>query len=126
MSEELSNALALLANQLGITTAQLWDWLQGSGVQAYASAKVATMAVGVVAFLAFELAIAVASVTAHRLHVRAEKENRYYDGEWLVILITLLVIAAVVFVPLAIDVSNLIGWLVSPEGMVLSMIVGDA
>ena len=119
LSERLQDALAGLAEQLGISVGQLWQWLQGSGVGAYARAKVAqlgaTAAVGAVLVV---LGVAALVWTARRI---GEMEDR---DMYLVPLALLLIVgSAIGVIFLASTVSALCGWIASPEGMVMDMIL---
>lgn len=131
MSEELSNALAGLANQLGISVTQMWDWFQGSGIQAYAWSKIATLAttcgICAVAFVAFT-AIALSIYKSEAKRTSAIQNARVYDMDFdfdkSVLIIALLVSAAFSFFVLATTLPDLMGWLASPEGMVMQELFG--
>lgn len=131
MSEELSNALAGLANQLGISVSQLWDWLQGSGIQAYAWSKIATLATtccicigAIVAFTAITLSI----YRSEEKRTSAIQNRRVYDFDFdfdkSVLIIVFCVVVAFSLFDLAITLPELMGWLVSPEGMVMQELFG--
>ena len=131
MSEELSNALAGLANQLGISVAQLWDWLQGSGIQAYAWSKIATLAttcviciVAIVVFTAITLSI----YKSEEKRTSAIQNRRVYDLDFdfdkSVLIIVFCIVVAFGLFELAITLPELMGWLVSPEGMVMQELFG--
>lgn len=133
MSEELSNALAGLANQLGISVSQLWDWLQGSGIQAYAWSKIATLATtcGICAgaFVACTaIALSIYKSEAKRTSEIQIQNGRVYDLDFdfdkSVLIIVLLVSAVFSFFVLATTLPDLMGWLISPEGMVMQELFG--
>lgn len=136
MSEELSGALANLANQLGITTAQLWDWLQGNGVQAYARAKVAQLSVGVAVTLIGVALITIICVTLiktdrkWRDDTNAQYDDDYllfpYSGELLFLVAVLIFVAFILVVNSLPAIGELAGWIASPEGMVIQMVLGGA
>ena len=116
MNEELSNALAELAKGLGTNTGELWAWMQGEGVQAYGSVQVAKLTV-----TAWGIGIAIAVVAIIALAIaRHCLKTSYLDGADL--MMAEMVPTIVLFVLSIVEVgviSNLAGWMTSPEGMVI-------
>jgi len=131
MSDELSNALAGLANQLGISVSQLWDWLQGSGIQAYAWSKIATLAttcgiciVAIVVFTAITLSIYKSEKKRTSAIQNGRVNDLDFDFDKSVLIIVFCVVVAFGFFELAITLPELMGWMVSPEGMVMQELFG--
>lgn len=124
MSDELSGALADLARGLGTTTGELWAWMQSDGIDAYARAQVAKYAVGTF----FSVAILVAVVATARIVKKDCESTPFYDESdaFLKLLLFEIIPVILAFISglFACDqVTGLIGWLASPEGMVISMLV---
>lgn len=128
MSEELSGALADLARGLGTTTGELWAWMQSDGIEAYARAQVAKYAVGTFFSVAVFVVCLVAVVATARI-VKRDCENHPSrdDGdaffELLLFEITPVILTLFSGLFAGDQVTGLIGWLASPEGMVISMLV---
>jgi len=120
MNEELSNALAELAKGLGTSTGELWAWMQGEGVQAYGSVQVAKLTV-----TAWGIGIAIAVVAIIALAIaRHCLKTSYLDGDDL--MMAEMVPTIVLFVLSIVEVgviSDLAGWMTSPEGMVLMKVM---
>lgn len=122
MNDNLQNALAGLADQLGVTTAQLWDWMQGYGIEAYARATIATTIPGLVASAVAVIVLAILPLVVYR-----QLRDRL-DGEWFEF--DLLFFALLYLIPMLLigsflvdDMSTVLGWMVSPEGMVLRLLM---
>ena len=131
MSEELSNALAGLANQLGISVAQLWDWLQGSGIKAYATSKVvtnSTICIICVVIIVTSLLIAKQIYKSEKERIASTSSTAYRaqnfseDKEFLIY--AFCTTAACGAVVLCVFLPDLMGWLISPEGMVMQELFG--
>jgi len=125
MNEQLQSELTELANGLGIGVGELWSWLSGNGVDAYASVQVSTLTAQCVALGLVELAL-VASVAwlVHMHHKTSRKEGAWwYDGEYAVATVVPSFAFVLLLIPLIDHVVTLIGWLTSPEGMVVRMLV---
>ena len=126
MNEKLGEALAQLAGQLGVTTTQLWDWMQGYGIRAYASAMVAQLSANLILSLALAVAIV---VSIHAFFKRLLPAIGRTCDEEACMLITFVigviwVIAAFfVIMQILMCLPELVGWVVSPEGMVIEMLV---
>jgi hypothetical protein len=124
MTEELQHTLSSLAESLGITVGELWSWLQGNGIDAYAKAVIASLWVRV----AFELlgVVIMLGIAAFllRSHFVKKKTEMFYDGDLLFAAFVFIVIASSCAFFLLIDGSELAGWMASPEGMVISTILG--
>lgn len=128
MSEELSGVLADLARGLGTTTGELWAWMQSDGIDAYARAQVAKYAVGTFFSVAVFVVCLVAVVTTARIVKKDCESTPFYDESDAFLELFLFEIIPVLLALLtgafACDqVTGLIGWLASPEGMVISMLV---
>lgn len=126
MNEKLSEAIAQLAGQLGVTTTQLWDWMQGYGIRAYASVMVAQLSANLMLSLALAVAIV---VSIHAFFKRLLPAIGRACDEEACMLITFVigviwVIAAFfVIMQVLMCLPELVGWVVSPEGMVIEMLV---
>lgn len=128
MSEELSGVLADLARGLGTTTGELWAWMQSDGIDAYARAQVAKYAVGTFFSVAVFVVCLVAVVATARIVKRDCENDPFPDdrGAFFELLLFEIVpmILTLFYGVIAVDqVTGLIGWLASPEGMVISMLV---
>ena len=124
MTEELQHTLSGLAESLGITVGELWSWLQGNGIDAYARAVTATLWVKVALELLVIVVLLVAAALIYRDHRVKEEMERFYDGDLLYASVLCILFVAGGFFFLYIDGSELAGWLASPEGMVISTILG--
>lgn len=116
MNDTLQGVLAELASSLGTSTGELWAWLQGDGVQAYASVQVARLTVK-----AWAGGVALALILVIMLAVwRRCVRNRYLDGADL-LLAEVVPGTGLLFIGMfeTTVVSDLMGWMSSPEGMVL-------
>ena len=128
MSEELSGALADLARGLGTTTGELWAWMQSDGIDAYARAQVAKYAVGTFLSVTF-LVVCIFAVVATARIVKKDCESNPFDDEsdaffeLLLFEIMPMILAFISGLFACDQVTGLIGWLASPEGMVISMLV---
>lgn len=119
--ENLDNALAELASQLGVSVSQLWDWMQGYGIKAYASAKIGTLASEIaVQTVVFVMTILVAWLYVSKVMPRLVEHDRYMADEITIALFILFgITAAISLVVAASVVPELVGWIASPEGMVI-------
>ncbi len=116
MNDMLQNTLAELASSLGTSTGELWAWLQGDGVQAYASVQVARLTVS-----AWGIGISIAVVAIIALVIaRHCLKTSYLDGADLMMaeLLPMIVLLVLGVIETGI-VSDLVGWMASPEGMVI-------
>lgn len=128
MSEELSGALADLARGLGTTTGELWAWMQSDGIDAYARAQVAKYAVGTFLSVTILVVCIVAVVATARIVKRDCESNPFPDDgdaffELILFEITPTILTVFTGAFACDQVTSLIGWLASPEGMVISMLV---
>lgn len=124
MTEELQHTLSGLAESLGITVGELWSWLQGNGIDAYAKAVIASLWVRVAFELLGVVILLVIAAFLLRSHFIKEKTERFYDGDLLVAAFVFIAIALCCAFNLLTDGSELAGWIASPEGMVISTILG--
>lgn len=123
MSEELSNELAQLAGTLGVSVGELWAWLTSEGMHAYARMRVSTlgvMVVGIVAFVAIGVAV---TVLLYRAHVRSFEGDRYYEGGYAIAAIIVGGVTAFGSLFVIPSLSDLVGWMVSPEGMFMAEVL---
>lgn len=128
MSEELSGVLADLARGLGTTTGELWAWMQSDGIDAYVRAQVAKYAVGTFFSVAVFVVCLVAVVATARIVKRDSESNPFHDEsdtflELLFFEITPVILTVFTGAFACDQFTGLIGWLASPEGMVISMLV---
>lgn len=118
--EQTDAALAELARQLGISVGELWGWLQGNGIEAYAAARVAYGLTEVIGFLLLFAVCAVVFVNTLRA---VEKTD--FDGEFCCL--AAFCVSGIIGIIAAIGVvaclPSLVGWFVSPEGMVIDMLL---
>lgn len=117
MGDKLDEALADVANRVGVGTTELFGWLQSDGLEAYGRAQVATYA-SWVAILLMAFLIGLAMMV---LYLRGEGSRRCYCEEMCIVGCIVSLLSAVV---LAVIVPELVGWLVSPEGMVMRLVLG--
>lgn len=120
MNDELQSVLAELASGLGTTTGELWTWLQGDGIEAYAQVQVARLWPPVIFLTLMFLAILVGMVYSFV----KESKKPYFDAVETTLIecipgIFLLVIGGI---DVAL-ISDLVGWMTSPQGMVISMLL---
>lgn len=120
MNDELQGVLAELASGLGTTTGELWTWLQGNGIEAYATAKVAQLWPPVIFFSLLTLLILAGMVYSF---VKASK-SEYFDVADILLCLFVPGIILLFTGGVAIyTVSDLLGWMTSPQGMVISMLL---
>lgn len=120
MNDELSSALAELAKGFGVSTGELWTWLQSDGLTEYAKVQVVQLTVSAVGI---GITIAITLVIAFVI-LRHHLKNPYTD--WVDIMMAELVPSVALLVFAVIEtgiVSDLVGWMASPEGMVISMLL---
>lgn len=116
MNDTLQGVIAELANGLGTNTGELWTWMQGEGVQAYGSVQVARLTVSA---WGIGIAIAVVAITALAVARHCLKTS-YLDVADLMMVEVLPAIALTVLSVIEVGViSDLAGWMASPEGMVI-------
>lgn len=124
--EQTDAALARLAEQLGISVGELWGWLQGNGVQSYATAKIVQLLTTVaMAFMFFIICLCFFRFF-YKKHEEWEDEHRtrYNENPYITPIILLSMLALGCFFVVAVNLPDLIGWMVSPEGMVIDILVG--
>lgn len=122
MSDELSNALAGLAEGLGTTTSELWAWMQGYGIDAYAKAMVVELSVAcAIATMLAILGLAVLVIICRR-HSKEDAPDMS-GGEVFVSTLGVCIVGACLITLFSIA-PELLGWLMSPEGMVISELFG--
>ena len=122
MNDELQGTLAELASGLGTTTNELWTWLQGDGINAYAAAKVAQLGV-IVAFITIALLCCIAACAVIYMTWRHSDKKGYWDDDCLFAMIIPLFLVGVVII-LGVDyIGEFAGWIASPQGMVMQMFV---
>ena len=116
MNDTLQGVLAELAKGLGTNTGELWTWMQGEGVQAYGSVQVARLTVS-----AWGIGIAIAVVAIIALAIaRHCLKSSYLDGADMMMAEMIPTIALTVLSVIEVGViSDLVGWMASPEGMVI-------
>lgn len=125
MNEQLQAELTELANGLGIGVGELWSWLRGYGIDAYASVQVSTLTAQCVALGLVELALVASTVWLVHMHRKTSKKEGawWYDGEYAIATIVPSFAFIVLLIPLIDYAVSLAGWLASPEGMVIRMLV---
>ena len=121
--ENLDRALAGLASQLGVSVSQLWDWMQGYGIQAYARARIAQLApIAVVGAIFLFIMV---SLPIYLLLKGYKKQDKIvYVNEnaaaFTAIMEVILFFASILTVPC---LCELLGWIASPEGMVIETLM---
>ena len=118
--EQTDAALAELARQLGISVGELWGWLQGNGIEAYAAAKVATGLTEVISCLLVFAVCAVVFVNTSRALEKAD-----FDSEFCCVAALCIagIIGIIAIGCAALCLPSLVGWMVSPEGMVMDVLL---
>ena len=118
--EQTDAALAELARELGISVGELWGWLQGNGVEVYAAARVAYGLTEVIGCL---LVFAVCAVVFANTLRALEKAD--LDGEFCCLMAFCVsgIIGIIAIGSAALSLPSLVGWFVSPEGMVIDMLL---
>lgn len=125
--EQTDAALSELAEQLGISVGELWGWLQGSGVQSYAAARIAQSITTIAMAFVFFIICLYFFRFFYNKHAEWEETYRtpYYDDNPYVLQMVLLpALALCCFFVVAFKLPDLIGWIVSPDGMVIDILVG--
>lgn len=118
--EQTDAVLAELARQLGISVGELWGWLQGNGIEAYAAARVAYGLTEVIGCLLLFLVCVVVMVHLYKLAVKDSFNNEFPCVMGIVFAGFIGIIAAFGIV---LSLPPLVGWMVSPEGMVIDMLL---
>ena len=116
MSDKLQSVIAELANSVGAETGELWSWMQGDGLRAYATVGALRCWAAVIVFMA----MTIASAMYFRKAIRDGHE--LFDGTYegpLVLDFVFLTCGLIGAIFTAYMLPDAIGWLVSPEGMVL-------
>ena len=123
--ENLDNALAELASQLGISVSQLWDWMQGYGIQAYARAKIGMLASEIaVLVMFFVVMLLMAWMYVSKVMPRLAEHDIDLIDVITTILSTIFALVVIsVLVLVGSDIPELVGWIVSPEGMVIEKLM---
>jgi len=123
--ENLDNALAELASQLGISVSQLWDWMQGYGIQAYARAKIGMLASEIaVLVMFFVVMLLMAWMYVSKVMPRlAEHDIDLIDVITTILSVIFVLVGSLVLVLVCSDIPELVGWIVSPEGMVIEKLM---
>ena len=124
MNDELQGVLAELASRLGTTSGELWSWLQSEGLNEYAKVKVAQLGVETAGWgLALLLCITL-TVFVCRLLVKDGSEEYSDVCEFLIVVVIAGFMASItILIPLFGVVSELAGWMASPQGMVISTLL---
>lgn len=117
MNDNLQNALSELAEGLGTSTGELWSWMRGNGIESYAKVRVARLWVETVESFALILVCVFVGVLLYRLWKKDEKELEIDGLLLLELLPSILFLASSLY--LMDEVSELAGWMASPEGMVI-------
>lgn len=118
MTYNLQAVIAELAAQFGIETGTLWDWLKSDGITSYAKAYVAYNMVYSILGCVIALIGLIMFVSGLVFLFKHENEELCFIS--LIIGGVVFVIATVSFVP---TMANTIGWMASPEGMVIKQLV---
>lgn len=121
--ENLDKALAALAEQLGVQSTEFVAWLAGSGLESYVRLHVARNTVSSVFWFVVIVALWRIGIYCHKQSKNDElKWNTRDNYEAALCVVTLLgVFAAFAF---SLSISNLIEWLVAPEGRIVEMLIG--
>lgn len=124
--EQTDAALSELAEQLGISVGELWGWLQGSGVQSYAAARIAQSITTIAMAFVFFIICLYFFRFFYKKHEEWEDTYRtpYDDNPYVLPIILLPILALGCFFVAAITLPDLIGWIASPEGMVIDILTG--
>lgn len=123
MGEKLQESLAGLADQLGISVGQLWDWMYGHGAEAYAQAKIAQLYVDVAIFATLLILMLVIGILAVRSVLKRKREKGTDSYEDIILCGIIDIGVNIVLISCFTKaLRELLGWLASPEGMVMQMI----
>lgn len=123
MNEQLQSELTELADGLGIGVGELWSWLRGYGIEAYASVQVSTLTAQCAILGLIELGLAALVAWLIYMTLKAKKEKGWYEDEYAIIAIVPFCLFVILLIPLIDYAVKLAGWLASPEGMVIRMLV---
>lgn len=121
MNEELSNALAELAKGLGTSTGELWAWLQGDGLAAYARVQVARLTVHTILWAVIS-GIAIAVCVALYMGIR-KTDDEEMVGVLLIVGLFVVIGLIISLAFLTAYASDLACWMASPEGMVIQKVL---
>lgn len=128
----MEEKLVEIADAVGVEVSELWAWLKNGGIQAYQAAKVAEL--GTLVGICLFAIVAMVCLYIRTLLVERELDGKeaesctyYYNADdvrerllWERVVYSLLFGAATTM--LIMSMPRLMGWMVSPEGMVLSII----
>lgn len=117
MGEELQGTLARLASELGVSVGELLDYATGRGIQEYTKVRILEWG-SLLVFFAVCLAATIyldrTFVRRHEFRFEENRETFHYCA----------VGTAVIWVAGAmIATSQLVSWVVSPEGMLIRMVL---
>lgn len=121
MSDELSEVLAELAKGFGTSTGELWAWLQGDGLAAYARVQVARLTVHTVLWAVISV-ISIAACVALYMAIRKTDDDEMV-GVLLIIGMFVLIGLVISLSILTAYASDLACWMASPEGMVIQRVL---
>lgn len=117
MGDRLQDVLAEIARGIGIETGQLWEWMQGDGLRAYATVEVLT---NLSLFVICVIVVVLSAWWFHRANADGRKLFDEY-GDGFIFDVIFLVLGVIFAIVGASVMPDTLGWLVSPEGMVLHM-----
>jgi len=121
MNDELSEVLAELAKGLGTSTGELWAWLQGDGLAAYARMQVARLTVHTVMWAVIS-GIAIAVCVALYMGIR-KTDDEEMVGVLLIVGFFVVIGLIISLAFLTACASDLACWVASPEGMVIQKVL---
>lgn len=116
--EELANTVSDILNQASSGVGDISEWLASDGLSGYAAVSTAQSAYGVAAAVVILIAC-----TAGIIHLARACNNGDIDCDAGVFIFALAIIAAIAALFAIMESYKLIGWLVSPDGMLLKEFV---
>ena len=128
MNDELQNTLAEIAKGVGTTTSELWTWLQGDGLEAYAAARIAQLWVGVSVAVVIGIICLIVVVAIFVMAKKKYDSDKMYGIDDLffdVALLEIIPAGALIFDLISVSsiAGELAGWIASPQGMAISIFV---
>lgn len=117
MGQGIDDALAEVSGRVGVDVPELYDWLQSEGLEAYGRSQVAMYA----CWTAMLLMAWLIGMAMMMLYACSTRRDCLMCDEACVVGV---VVALASSVGLAYVVPELAGWLTSPEGMIMRLVIG--
>lgn len=121
MNDKLQDTLATLADGLGVSVNQLWDWLQGKGIESYTKVVINQLIFVIIAGIILFCISSVLCYKFYKLYL-VKKDECFGDSDTPFFgFIFSGAIGVVILAIILVSSHELIGWLSSPEGMIIKL-----